>query len=198
MVKCKYFLCLLIGLGLLPCGFAMRPVDSLHLPDSLKTVYETVVDGKEPDMESLIGLVEFLQRKREGYDYGILLKDFLLPMARESASSYYKAYSYYLAGVYFMQKDDFEEALLYYTQALDACQPGKEDMRLKTLEIGYTLPKHLIRFAGLQNVRFYVQGMNLLTFDGLDDVDMDPETKDGDGSWYPVQRIFNFGVDITY
>lgn len=135
MVKCKYFLCLLIGLGLLPCGFAMRPVDSLHLPDSLKTVYETVVDGKEPDMESLIGLVEFLQRKREGYDYGILLKDFLLPMARESASSYYKAYSYYLAGVYFMQKDDFEEALLYYTQALDACQPGKEDMRLKTLEI---------------------------------------------------------------
>ena len=88
MVKCKHFLCLLIGLGLLPCGFAMRPVDSLHLPDSLKTVYETVVDGKEPDMESLIGLVEFLQRKREGYDYGILLKDFLLPMARESASSY--------------------------------------------------------------------------------------------------------------
>lgn len=56
MVKCKHFLCLLIGLGLLPCGFAMRPVDSLHLPDSLKTVYETVVDGKEPDMESLIGL----------------------------------------------------------------------------------------------------------------------------------------------
>ena len=71
-------------------------------------------------------------------------------------------------------------------------------LRLKNVEIGYTLPKHLIRFAGLQNVRFYVQGMNLLTFDGLDDVDMDPETKDGDGSWYPVQRIFNFGVDITY
>lgn len=71
-------------------------------------------------------------------------------------------------------------------------------LRLKNVEIGYTLPKHLIRFAGLQNVRFYVQGMNLLTFDGLDDVDVDPETNNGDGSWYPIQRIFNFGVDITY
>ena len=71
-------------------------------------------------------------------------------------------------------------------------------LRLKNLEVGYTLPKNLIRFAGLQNVRFYAQGMNLLTFDSLDDVDVDPETNNGNGSWYPIQRIFNFGVDITY
>ena len=71
-------------------------------------------------------------------------------------------------------------------------------LRLKNVEIGYTLPKSAIRFAGLQNVRFYVQGMNLVTFDSLGDVDVDPETKEGDGAWYPIQRIFNFGVDITY
>ena len=71
-------------------------------------------------------------------------------------------------------------------------------LRLKNAEVGYTLPKNWIRFAGLQNVRFYVQGMNLLTVDSLGDVDVDPETNNGDGSWYPVQRIFNFGVDITY
>ena len=52
-------------------------------------------------------------------------------------------------------------------------------IRLKNLEVGYSLPKNIIRFAGLQNVRFYVQGLNLLTFDSLDDVDMDPETKEG-------------------
>ena len=40
--------------------------------------------------------------------------------------------------------------------------------------------------------------MNLVTFDSLGDVDVDPETKEGDGAWYPIQRIFNFGVDITY
>lgn len=71
-------------------------------------------------------------------------------------------------------------------------------LRLKNVEIGYSLPKSAIRFAGLQNVRIYAQGMNLITFDGLDDVDVDPETKNGNGSWYPIQRIFNFGINITY
>ncbi|OAV74624.1 TonB-linked outer membrane protein, SusC/RagA family [Bacteroidales bacterium Barb7] len=71
-------------------------------------------------------------------------------------------------------------------------------IRLKNLEIGYSLPRQSIRFAGLQNVRIYAQGMNLLTFDSLKDVDVDPETKNGNGAWYPIQRIFNFGIDITY
>jgi len=71
-------------------------------------------------------------------------------------------------------------------------------VRLKNVEIGYSLPRSAIRFAGFQNVRFYLQGLNLLTFDGLDDVDIDPETGDGNGSWYPVQRVINFGVDINY
>mgnify|MGYP000352808942 CR=1 FL=1 len=44
-----------------------------------------------------------------------------------------------------------------------------------------------------------VQGLNLLTFDKLGDVDIDPETKSGDGaSWYPIQKVFNFGIDITF
>ncbi|GHT62945.1 SusC/RagA family TonB-linked outer membrane protein [Bacteroidia bacterium] len=71
-------------------------------------------------------------------------------------------------------------------------------IRLKNLEIGYSLPKKSIRFAGFQNVRIYAQGMNLLTFDSLSNVDVDPETRNGDGAWYPIQRIFNFGIDITY
>ena len=71
-------------------------------------------------------------------------------------------------------------------------------LRLKNLEIGYPLPQSAIRFAGLQNFRIYAQGMNLLTFDNLGEVDVDPETRSGDGSWYPVQRIFNFGINITY
>jgi TonB-linked outer membrane protein, SusC/RagA family len=71
-------------------------------------------------------------------------------------------------------------------------------LRLKTLEIGYSLPNSLLRFAKFQKARFYVQGLNLLTFDGLKNVDVDPETADGDGSWYPIQRVFNVGFEITY
>ncbi len=71
-------------------------------------------------------------------------------------------------------------------------------IRLKTLEIGYTFPLKLIRFANFQKVRMYARGLNLLTFDGLDDVDVDPETSSGDGSWYPVERVISMGVDISF
>ena len=40
-------------------------------------------------------------------------------------------------------------------------------IRLKNVEIGYTLPKAWTSKAGIQNVRIYVQGQNLLTFDNL-------------------------------
>ena len=36
------------------------------------------------------------------------------------------------------------------------------------------------------------------TFDKLGDVNMDPETGNGNGSWYPIQRIYNFGVNVTF
>ena len=44
----------------------------------------------------------------------------------------------------------------------------------------------------------YVQAQNLLTFDNLGDVDMDPEIKNGDGSWFPVQRVINIGLNMTF
>ncbi len=72
-------------------------------------------------------------------------------------------------------------------------------LRLKNIEIGYNVsPKWLHQFH-IQQARIYVQGLNLLTFDKLGDVDIDPETKSGDGaSWYPIQKVFNFGIDITF
>lgn len=71
-------------------------------------------------------------------------------------------------------------------------------IRLKTVEIGYTFPQRMISFSGFQKVRLYIQGLNLITWDGLDDVDVDPETSQGDGSWYPIQRVINCGVDISF
>lgn len=70
-------------------------------------------------------------------------------------------------------------------------------VRLKNIEVGYSLPHSIIKVANLQQVRFYIQGQNLLTWDKLSDVDVDPETS-SDGSWYPIQRTFNFGVNVTF
>ncbi|KAA6439523.1 TonB-dependent receptor [Dyadobacter flavalbus] len=71
-------------------------------------------------------------------------------------------------------------------------------IRLKTIELGYNLPKAAIKKIGLAQVRFYAQGLNLLTWDGLKKVDMDPETREGTGDWYPIQKVLNFGVDLTF
>ena len=72
-------------------------------------------------------------------------------------------------------------------------------LRLKNVEIGYNVSPKLLRKFHVQQERIYVQGLNLLTFDKLGDVDIDPETKSGDGaSWYPIQKVFNFGIDITF
>ena len=72
-------------------------------------------------------------------------------------------------------------------------------LRLKNVEIGYNVSPKLLRKFHVQQARIYVQGLNLLTFDKLGDVDIDPETKSGDGaSWSPIQKVFNFGIDITF
>ena len=73
-------------------------------------------------------------------------------------------------------------------------------MRLKNLQLGYTLPKSLINKIGLQNVRVYVSGENLLTITGLSDT-MDPETagigKQG-GTVYPLSRTYSFGLSVNF
>ena len=72
-------------------------------------------------------------------------------------------------------------------------------LRLKNVEIGYNVSPNWLRKFHVQQARIYVQGLNLLTFDKLGDVDIDPETKSGDGaSWYPIQKVFKFGIDITF
>lgn len=72
-------------------------------------------------------------------------------------------------------------------------------LRVKNVEIGYNLSPKWLHKLNIQKARIYLQGLNLFTFDKLGDVDIDPETKSGDGaSWYPIQKVFNFGIDVTF
>jgi hypothetical protein len=66
-------------------------------------------------------------------------------------------------------------------------------LRLKEVEIGYTLPVKLTRRAHLENVRVYANGMNMLTISGfkLWDIEMA-----GNGLGYPIQKVLNFGVVV--
>lgn len=73
-------------------------------------------------------------------------------------------------------------------------------LRLKTAEIGYTLPKRWSQYVGLENVRLYGNGYNLLVWTKLDKLyDLDPEiSTNTDRTIYPPQRTFNFGLSATF
>ncbi|UYQ92125.1 TonB-dependent receptor [Chitinophaga horti] len=71
-------------------------------------------------------------------------------------------------------------------------------MRLKNMEIGYTLPRAVTTRWKMKSARVYVNGTNLLTWDKLTDFDVDPEVGDGNAAMYPIQRVFNAGVYVTF
>jgi hypothetical protein len=68
-------------------------------------------------------------------------------------------------------------------------------LRLKSVELGYKFPDRLMRKAYIKNLRIYTSGTNLLTFSKFKL--WDPEMA-GSGLGYPVQRVFNFGVQLTF
>lgn len=68
-------------------------------------------------------------------------------------------------------------------------------IKLKNAEIGYSLPSEIVRKVNIQNVRFFINGANLLCFDNIKIVD--PEFVSVVGG-YPQQRVFNFGAQVDF
>lgn len=67
-------------------------------------------------------------------------------------------------------------------------------IRLKNVEVGYTLPKSFTRKIGINSARIFVNGLNLATWDDIKI--FDPESPNDSGN-YPQQRVFNGGISIT-
>lgn len=68
-------------------------------------------------------------------------------------------------------------------------------LRLKTCEIGYTVPKQLTNKIRTNNVRVFITGTNLLTFSGFKL--WDPEMGSSDGIKYPLSKILTLGLTIN-
>lgn len=71
-------------------------------------------------------------------------------------------------------------------------------IRLRNLEIGYDLPKNLIRRIGASRLRIYVNGTNLFTIDNVKDLEIDPEIVSSNGLVYPQQRLYTFGFNLSF
>lgn len=68
-------------------------------------------------------------------------------------------------------------------------------LRLKTVELGYSLPTKWLGTAPFNSVRIYFTGQNLFSLSDfkLWDVEMA-----GNGLAYPLQRVYNFGLNVTF
>ena len=69
-------------------------------------------------------------------------------------------------------------------------------IRLKNFELGYNLPAHLTEKIGVRNLRIYVNGINLFTWDKMKVYD--PESDNSTGQYYPQARIISTGLNVTF
>jgi len=70
-------------------------------------------------------------------------------------------------------------------------------LRLKTIELGYSVEDvHLFKTNLFSKARIYFSGYNLLTYTPLKE-DIDPEMV-GNMTSYPIQRVFNIGINLTF
>lgn len=69
-------------------------------------------------------------------------------------------------------------------------------LRLKSLEIGYSLPQHILQKSFIKSLRFYIAGNNLLCFSPFKL--WDPEKGSSDGSGYPLNRTFSIGFNANF
>lgn len=67
-------------------------------------------------------------------------------------------------------------------------------LRLKTLEVGYNIPKHIINKLRINDVRLFFIGTNLFTWSKFDL--WDPELGSSDGVNYPIMKTFTLGINF--
>lgn len=68
-------------------------------------------------------------------------------------------------------------------------------IRLKNVEIGYNLSPSAAKAIGLEQLRVYANGFNLLTFTNFW---LDPEAREQRGAYYPQKRVFNLGLSLSF
>jgi hypothetical protein len=62
------------------------------------------------------------------------------------------------------------------------------------MEFGYSLPASITRKLSIERLRVYISGQNLLTLSKMKEID--PELNGGTS--YPLQRVVNLGITLTF
>ena len=84
---------------------------------------------------------------------------------------------------------------------VDVWRPKATYLRLKNVELGYTIPRRTCRIIGIESLRVFFNGNNLFTFCRKELRDADPERQEADYNAslaYPIMKAYNFGVNINF
>lgn len=73
-------------------------------------------------------------------------------------------------------------------------EPGSY-LKLRNLQVGYSLPNHLLQQAKLEKVRFYISGQNLMTLKSKNFTGLDPENP---SLAYPLSTTLTIGVNLAF
>ena len=71
-------------------------------------------------------------------------------------------------------------------------------IRLKNVQLGYTIPPSLFRKLPVQRLRFYIAATNLITISTLNEWHLDPETPSGRAVYYPQTALYTFGANLQF
>ena len=71
-------------------------------------------------------------------------------------------------------------------------------LRLRTMEVGYSLPTTLLEKVKLKRARVYVNTFNLFSIDNVGKYGMEPEVADENGLQYPQHKLVNIGVNVSF
>lgn len=87
---------------------------------------------------------------------------------------------------------------LYNSFASDFFTVQADYLRLKSMALGYSLPKSFLKKMNIQTLRLSVSGTNLFTLSALNKYSLDPEAPWAQGGhWYPQSRTISFGLNVS-
>jgi TonB-linked SusC/RagA family outer membrane protein len=85
-----------------------------------------------------------------------------------------------------------------YNKSSDWWVINQRYLRLRTMELGYTIPAALSQKLYISKARFFVNSYNLFSIDNVKDLGIDPEIWDENGLQYPQNKMVNIGFNITF
>ncbi|RXK61629.1 TonB-dependent receptor [Lacibacter luteus] len=71
-------------------------------------------------------------------------------------------------------------------------------LRLRNIEIGYTIPDGIIRKAGISKLRFYVSGQNILTFTKMKNFDPERARGGNTDQLAPLNKVYTIGLNLKF